>query len=31
MVANATSNGNNEFDSTLVFLPIDNGDRNSKV
>ena len=30
MITNITSNGNNEFESTLVFLPIDNGDHNSK-
>ena len=29
MIINVTSNGNNEFESTLVFLPIDNGDHNS--
>ena len=29
MITNVTSNGNNEFESTLVFLPIDNGDHNS--
>ena len=29
MITNVTSNGNNEFNSTLVFLPIDNGDHNS--
>ena len=29
MIINATSNGNNEFESTLMFLPIDNGDHNS--
>ena len=31
MITNVTSNGNNEFESTLVFLPIDNGDHNSNV
>ena len=29
MIPNVTSNGNNEFKSTLMFLPIDNGDHNS--
>ena len=29
MITNVTNNGNNEFESTLVFLPIDNGDHNS--
>ena len=29
MITNVKSNGNNEFESTLVFLPIDNGDHNS--
>ena len=29
MITNVTSNGNDEFESTLVFLPIDNGDHNS--
>ena len=29
MITNVTSNGNNEFESTLVFLPIDNGNHNS--
>ena len=29
MITNVTSNGNNMFESTLVFLPIDNGDHNS--
>ena len=29
MITNVTSNKNNEFESTLVFLPIDNGDHNS--
>ena len=29
MITNNASNGNNEFESTLVFLPIDNGDHNS--
>ena len=29
MITNVTNNGNNEFKSTLVFLPIDNGDHNS--
>ena len=29
MITNVTSNGYNEFESTLVFLPIDNGDHNS--
>ena len=29
MITNVTSNGNNKFESTLVFLPIDNGDHNS--
>ena len=28
-ITNVTNNGNNEFESTLVFLPIDNGDHNS--
>ena len=31
MVTNVTSNENNEFESTLVFLPIDNGDHNSNL
>ena len=30
MITNVASNGNNEFESTLVFLPIDNGDHNSR-
>ena len=29
MITNVTSNGNDEFESTLVFLPIDNIDHNS--
>ena len=29
MITNVRSNGNNEFESTLMFLPIDNGDHNS--
>ena len=29
MITNVTSNGRNGFESTLVFLPIDNGDHNS--
>ena len=29
MITNVTCNGKNEFESTLVFLPIDNGDHNS--
>ena len=29
MITNVTCNGNNEFESTIVFLPIDNGDHNS--
>ena len=29
MMTNVASNGKNEFESTLVFLPIDNGDHNS--
>ena len=29
MMTNVTSYGNNEFQSTLMFLPIDNGDHNS--
>ena len=29
MITNVTSNGYNEFECTLVFLPIDNGDHNS--
>ena len=29
MITNVTRNGNNEFESTLVFLPIDNGDHNN--
>ena len=29
MITNVISNGNNKFESTLVFLPIDNGDHNS--
>ena len=29
MIINVTGNRNNEFESTLVFLPIDNGDHNS--
>ena len=29
MITNVTSNGINKFESTLVFLPIDNGDHNS--
>ena len=29
MITNVTSNGKNKFESTLVFLPIDNGDHNS--
>ena len=29
MITNVTSNENNKFESTLVFLPIDNGDHNS--
>ena len=29
MITNVTNNGNNEFESTLVFLPIDNGDHNN--
>ena len=29
MITNVNSNGNNEFESTLVFLPINNGGRNS--
>ena len=29
MITNVASNGNNTFESTLVFLPIDNGDHNS--
>ena len=29
IVTNVTSNGNNEFESRLMFLPIDNGDHNS--
>ena len=29
MITNVTSKGNYEFESTLVFLPIDNGDHNS--
>ena len=29
MITNVKSSGNNEFESTLVFLPIDNGDHNS--
>ena len=29
MITNVTSNGNNGFESTVVFLPIDNGDHNS--
>ena len=30
MITNVTSNRNNKFESTLVFLPIDNGNHNSK-
>ena len=29
MISDVKRNGNNEFESTLVFLPIDNGDHNS--
>ena len=29
MITNVTSNGNNEFESTIMFLTIDNGDHNS--
>ena len=29
MMTNVTSYGKNEFESTLMFLPIDNGDHNS--
>ena len=29
MITNVTSNGNNKFESALMFLPIDNGDHNS--
>ena len=29
MITNVISNGNNKFESTLVFLPIDNGDHNN--
>ena len=29
IITNVTSNGNNGFESTLMFLPIDNGDHNS--
>ena len=29
MITDVTSHGSNEFESTLVFLPIDNGDHNS--
>ena len=29
MITNVTCNGNNEFENTLMFLPIDNGDHNS--
>ena len=29
MIINVISNGNNKFESTLMFLPIDNGDHNS--